>query len=218
MQIAALSCALACSVASAQVSSLIEIRVVGEGEGVNGYGRVDATFLFDTRKAFEEGVVKALDATAAFSMDQTPGPFDLSGGVYKQDQGAVATLGLSPDSDGYALIMIGRDPDPHISLKLEISSAPGFAGATLSLPERPEDYFVAPGGNVLLQYAEEQGSIASIGWGESVGYFGGKFSIAVREVEPAPADLCDADLAAPFGELNFNDVLAYLTSFGAGCP
>jgi len=27
-----------------------------------------------------------------------------------------------------------------------------------------------------------------------------------------------ADLVEPFGELNFNDVVAYLTEFAAGCP
>lgn len=215
---AVIACAFLAQVASAQVGTLIEFRIVGEGEGVDGYGRVDATFLFDTGKAIENNAVKAVDGVAAFSMDQTPGPFDLSGGVYKQDEGALALIELNPEQEGYSLTMIGRAPDPHVSLKLGVVHANGFPASLVTLPESPEAYFVAPGGSVQLQYAEEQGSLASIGWGEAVGYFGGKFTITIRQVEPSPADLCDADLAEPFGVLNFNDVMAYLAAFGAGCP
>ncbi|MFI4897920.1 MAG: hypothetical protein ACIARR_08850 [Phycisphaerales bacterium JB059] len=210
--------ALLAPVASAQSDTFIEIRVVGEGEGVNGYGRVDATFLFDTGKVIQDGVVKAADATAAFSMDATPGPFDLSGGVYRHNRGAVALLELEPQNHGYVLTMYGRAPNPHVSLEFRVARANGFRLLTNTLPDRPEDYFVAENGLVQLQYAEEQGAIAAIGWGQSAGFFGGDFTVSVRRVSPEEAGVCVADLAEPYGQLDFDDILAFITSYAAGCP
>ena len=38
------------------------------------------------------------------------------------------------------------------------------------------------------------------------------FLIAFGAMDPA------ADLAPPLGTLNFDDILSFLTAFGAGCP
>ncbi|MEZ6241448.1 MAG: hypothetical protein R3B57_00230 [Phycisphaerales bacterium] len=48
--------------------------------------------------------------------------------------------------------------------------------------------------------------------GDMMGHNSTIVGLAVRP------NACTADLAAPFGQLNFDDVIAFLTAFGAGCP
>ncbi len=44
------------------------------------------------------------------------------------------------------------------------------------------------------------------------------FSDVIAFLSAFGASVADADLAEPFGSLDFSDIIAFLTSFGAGCP
>ncbi len=50
----------------------------------------------------------------------------------------------------------------------------------------------------------------------------GRFFVSVREVPdpnpPMPDGCSEADLAEPYGVLDFSDVVAFLSAFSVGCP
>jgi len=120
--------------------------------------------------------------------------------------------------------------DPNIIVRLTLgdatatltvfSPAGAFSPAMLSLPDAPEDYVVADKadfrvfGNVL---ADGLGVFASINrQGAFVSTIGG-VSYNARLVDPPTLPPCnEADLAEPFGMLDFDDVLVFLTGFAGG--
>ncbi len=103
-----------------------------------------------------------------------------------------------------------------------LSPAGPFAPTMTSLPDSPGAYRVAsPTSYTVFANLIQSGSgaFASIQRsGSTIAAIGG-VSYNVRLVEaPEPPPCSLADLAPPFGVLNFSDVLEYLVAFGAGCP
>ncbi|MFI4898748.1 MAG: hypothetical protein ACIARR_13105 [Phycisphaerales bacterium JB059] len=181
--------------------------------------------------------------TASFLFSTTSPPIAVTGHfvafAVADFDACVTDLGANPDpsrtldpSNANALIVYYfendvlaftiSNTDDSFSLSITRPSGP-FSASMTSLPlvpsqysfdGRPDDEVVATFlGPLMPEAADARWSPTNqYGPGETVAYMVG-FAEA-----PEPAPCSEVDLAAPFGLLNFTDIIAFLTAFGAGCP
>ncbi len=198
------------------------------GQVVTALGGVVATVVFDTdapptasnlNSVTFAGVAGKIDGVLYTVPAETnpssanPAPIVVDGPITS------AELVYSQSGDGsmiVRLIMGGAT----VTLTV-IAPAGPFSPAMLSLPDAPAAYLVAD----PLDYRVSAGLLTG-GTGvfasvqrinASVVAIGG-VSYNVRLVDP-PQEACSAaDLAPPFGVLDFSDVFDFLVAFGTGCP
>lgn len=124
---------------------------------------------------------------------------------------ASAFIRYSPDTQRLKVEFVTVDGD-DAELSLHASSA--FSQGMTSLPDIPSAFKHSSDGP--MSYFHKVGTT----WDPDEGYHNGAFVYWVNVVEdPNASEPCGiADLAPPFGILDFADILAYLSAFGAGCP
>ncbi len=166
-----------------------------------------------------DGVLRGHGQSSTFSYSGPPNP------------GSRVTNNPTDDSpvNGPSFEFIVGIPDAGpegqgISITLVVAEPNGFPGvAPKTLPGDPLDYRNSGAYATLFTLVPSPGSFgASSVWDPKDSAFNhGGFSFRVAQGDPPTpkTESCsEADLAQPFGVLNFDDVLAYLTAFGAGCP
>lgn len=189
---------------AASANSSTELVPEFEMGGAHGW------FVFDTELAPTEsgptGIVYEIDS---FDVSRFLSRVDSAHSGRLTERDAYAQFKAAPVGDFYSLQIFDADDNALVSLQMFVDDGDVFDGATL--PDDPASYHstFAGGG---LQFIGV-GSIAQV---YNDGDFG--FRFRVREVgAPEPGPCSEVDLAEPFGVLNFDDVIAFLVAFGAGC-
>ncbi len=120
----------------------------------------------------------------------------------------VLTFSISNSDDSFSL-SITRPSGPFSASMTSLPLLP----SQYSFDGRPDDEVVATFQGPLMPAAADArwSPTDQYGLGETVAYMLGHTDA------PEPDPCSPADLATPFGVLNFSDALAFLTAFGAGC-
>ncbi len=131
-----------------------------------------------------------------------------------------AALSYNPPAGEITINATGLVSSGHgfVDAMVGIRVGDAFPDLLESLPDDPEDFLGAD--RVTCHMASSQANVAA-SWTPAGGFSNGSVSVRARVVErpEEPAPGCSiADLAAPFGVLNFDDALAFLSAFAAGCP
>lgn len=121
-------------------------------------------------------------------------------------------------TQNYRLEIEAVDAAINQSIEVNIDALPAFGPSITSLPDDPADY--RPLDTMDASYSDGGVLDDFMAWNHELGFVNGRMFYRALEVEPGtPTPGCnEADLAPPFGTLDFSDVIAYLTAFGAGCP
>lgn len=173
-------------------------------------GGAHGWFVFDTERApIESGPQGIIYEIDAFDVSRFFSRVDSAHSGRLTERDAVARFKAAPDVDFYALQVFDESDNPLASVQVFVDDGGLFAGPTL--PGDVASYHSTfAGGSVQFI------GIGGIGQVYNDGDFG--FRFRVREVAaPEPKPCSEVDLAEPFGVLNFDDVLAFLVEFGAGC-
>ncbi len=214
--------ATACLTAPAH-AQLVEISVDARDEVL---GAAHAVIVFDTSSAPIDGnattvTFEAYDASLSVDFPDfylhNPGLAEV-GDLRKASSATI----LYSTQEREILIRVEA---PHCSLELEIESPVGpFHPYMTTLPTSPAAYLFdgQETQRVRVGFAEQSDeSPARTGealWRPLDG-FTGAVTYTVRSLpEPEPQGCTEADLAPPFGLLDFDDVLAFINSFNADCP
>ena len=190
---------------TASANSSTELVPEFEMGGAHGW------FVFDTERApIESGPTGIVYEIDAFDVSRFLSRVDGAHSGRLTERDAYAQFKAAPDVDFYALQIFDQDDNALVSVQVFVDDGGLFAGATL--PDDVASYHSTfAGGSV--QFVGEAG----LGQVYNDGDLG--FRFRVREVgAPEPKPCSEVDLAEPFGVLNFDDVLAFLVRFGAGCP
>lgn len=185
---------------------------LGGAAGASGSARlelVNNTFYANGAELFAGGVFWGSSATVTIAnnlfSDSMPGP-DFSGTgpstIFNNLSGSPAAMGLA-DADGPDHIPGTVDDNPRL-----LPASPAIDAA---------DSFFLPAGitqdyDGLDRLTDDPGT-PDTGSG-SVSYL----DIGAFEFQPASGPCNSADLAEPFGQLDFSDVVAFLVAFGAMGP
>lgn len=124
---------------------------------------------------------------------------------------ASAFIRYSPDTQRLKVEFVTTE---GLSAELSLHASNAFSQGMTSLPDIPSAF--KHSGDGPMSYVHRSGTT----WDPDDGYANGAFVYWVALVEDpgAPKPCSVADLAEPFGLLDFADVLAYLSAYGAGCP
>jgi len=139
----------------------------------------------------------------------------------------VIMYGIAPDDDTLlSRLRIDQNPDPeeHVGGAWPGAHAEGVTHMAQYVtvgPDRNLDVHSGlPGGNIRSVLNGMQivnlADLCAADLAEPFGQL--DFSDVVAFLTAFGAQAPEADLAAPFGQWDFSDVVAFLTSFGAGCP
>ena len=125
------------------------------------------------------------------------------------------SLSYAVGADTLSVNVSGANPDATVSVFFQIEGPTGFAPGMTSLPDDPMSY--APADFLIANLTSSIGA-SSVTWLATGGMMGGNVRMSASAVTPALPGCNVADLAEPYGFHDFDDVLAFLVAFGAGCP
>ncbi len=178
-------------------------------------------------------------ATAQFEFyfDPNVSPITIDGGVSLHEVAAVSLL-LTHAADNQLVRETYQLGDPGVTAVIEYSAGQGYAIASfrvnfggglfvlhldgLSVIDEPQ-LGVLPFGNYeyiaqpRVQLATDEGEVIDGQFYTTNLGYRVDFASGLPKGDPGPGCAL-ADVAAPFDVLDFSDVLAFLTSFGDGCP
>ena len=201
----------------------IELIMTCEGEAGDAQpGRAIARVVLDAGAppASNSGTIVAFDLleASASTAPLSSAHFTPAATVALADGSVFTPTRLSYNSatDLYTVQVSGASPTGSVNVTFIVNPGSGFTPGLTSPPDAPEDYL---GTSVSVTFSGP-GAQAAPAWFNSLGFIDGAVTLRARAFDPPPApEGCSvADLAPPFGQLDFSDVVAYLTAFGAGCP
>ncbi len=204
----------------------IEITVsVCEFAGEPGdLGSANATLVFDA------SAPPVSDLPVGITFDAVSAELWLSADANCDDAFVVPTAEVSPlqvgtaslfySTTGQSLLLVIESLDESISATVLVSNASaGFFAGMTSLPDAPGEYAPVAPRDDLAMTAEAPGLEVQAAWNAGTGFDRGRVRMTARLADAPAGEACnEADLALPFGVLDFSDALAFLTAFAAGCP
>ncbi|MEZ6244203.1 MAG: hypothetical protein R3B57_14305 [Phycisphaerales bacterium] len=121
---------------------------------------------------------------------------------------------------GQSLLLTLENEDASKSVTLLIASATdAFRADMTSLPNVPAAYQPFEPHESVAINAQSPAFEVLAAWDATTGDDRGRVRVGVRVVDPPESPGCSAaDIASPFGVLDFSDVFAFLMAFGGGCP
>ncbi len=204
-------------------AQLIEISIEVRDETL---GSASAVVLFDTASAPVDGTATTVtfDAYDASMSVEFADFYAHSPGYAEQimlRKASAASLRYSTQDRE----IVVRIEAPGCSLELEIESPVGpFHPSMTALPSNPTAYLFDGFDTehvhaTFTKAIDEQTQLEGEAQWNPIDAFTGAITYTIRALPaPEPQPCTEADLAPPFGVLDFDDVLAFLDSFNAGCP
>lgn len=183
----------------------------------SSFGSASGYFTFDTDAPpiSTDGVVLTFDV-ADHDYTYTIVNAGVTSVQHLDPSNSTARIIYKSSNDTLTLQINRTDGGPAVSTSLIIAQpAGGFSASMTTLP----DSGYGPHANVSC-YVTAQGTLYQALWNAASSSFtAGAIQYTTGGVSaPAPRACSPADLAAPFGQLNFFDVSAFLSAFNAGCP
>ncbi len=182
---------------------------------------VTASFVFSTtaRPIASTGVFVAF-AVADFEAHATDLSLNPEPPRTLDPSNASATIIYFIETDTLTFNISNSDDSFLLSIKRPSGA---FSSSMTSLPDAPGDYSFAGGPTDQIKASYQNPTMtfaADTDWSPADQYENGESIVYMLKLASAPEpDPCsEADLALPFGVLDFSDVLAFLSAFGAGCP
>ncbi len=200
--------AVSASVAAAQ--PFLEFTVMTEGEMFGLRHEACASFVVDASDPAQTIIPSTLAGhSPSFESGPVVAPLNFSSSQFGLDGGEL-TIQYS-----------GASPGSSTSVFMRLQGGPP-TDPDGSIPDDPAAYSTWSQGTCT---ANSLGVNLFIIW-NTVGGFDlgddGRFFVSVREVPdpnpPMPDGCSEADLAEPYGVLDFSDVVAFLSAFSVGCP
>lgn len=189
-------------------------------------GTANAVVIFDTLAPPTDGdaisvTFDALDA--AMSLDFADfyehGPGHAEGFARRKASDA----SLSYSTQGREILITLSNP--HCTLTLEIDSPVGpFHPYMTNLPDNPTAYLFNGVSDqrvrvTFSEYLDDQTTRSGQATWNPTDAFTGALTYTVRILpDPEPEGCSEADLAPPFGVVDFDDILAFIQAFQTSCP